>query len=75
MIFCIREFFCNVIIGFDSGARGLFRTTDAGKTWETLQYPDYISALTISPNDSQIIFAGTGKGIFQSTDGAKSWTP
>lgn len=64
----------DTIIGFDSGARGLFRTTDAGKTWETLQYPDYISALAISPNDSQIIFAGTGKGIFQSTDGAKTWT-
>ena len=63
----------NVIIGFDSGGRGLFKTVDSGKTWETLQYPDYISALAISPNDSQIVFAGTGKGIFQSNDGAKSW--
>jgi photosystem II stability/assembly factor-like uncharacterized protein len=64
----------DTIIGFDSGARGLFKTIDAGKTWETLQYPDYISALAISPNDSQLIFAGTGKGIFQSNDGAKTWT-
>ena len=64
----------NIIIGFDSGARGLFKTNDAGKTWDTLQYPDYISALAISPQDSEIIFAGTGKGIFQSNDGAKSWT-
>lgn len=64
----------NTIIGFDSGARGLFKTTDAGKTWETLQYPDYITSLAISPVDSQIVFAGTGKGIFQSNDGAKSWT-
>ena len=63
----------NVIIGFDSGGRGLFKTVDSGKTWETLQYPEYISALTISPSDSQIVFAGTGKGIFQSIDGAKSW--
>jgi len=63
----------NVIIGFDSGGRGLFKTVDSGKTWETLQYPDYISALAISPNDSQMVFAGTGKGIFQSNDGAKSW--
>ena len=63
----------NVIIGFDSGGRGLFKTVDSGKTWETLQYPDYISALAISPSDSQIVFAGTGKGIFQSNDGAKSW--
>ena len=64
----------NTIIGFDSAGRGLFKTIDAGKTWETLQYPEYVSALAISPNDSQIIFAGTGKGIFQSNDGAKTWT-
>ena len=63
----------NTIIGFDSAARGLFKTVDAGKTWETLQYPDYISALAISPIDSHLVFAGTGKGIFQSNDGAKSW--
>jgi hypothetical protein len=63
----------NIIVGFDSGARGLFRTTDAGKTWEQLQYPEYISALAISPSDSDMIFAGTGKGIFQSTDGAENW--
>ncbi|MGQ0792050.1 MAG: WD40/YVTN/BNR-like repeat-containing protein [Nitrosopumilaceae archaeon] len=63
----------NIIIGFDSAGRGLFKTVDAGKTWETLQYPDYISALTISPIDSQLVFTGTEKGIFQSSDGAKSW--
>ena len=62
-----------MIIGFDSGARGLFKTIDAGKTWETLEYPEYISALTISPNDSEIIFAGTGKGIFKSDNGGKTW--
>ena len=63
----------DTIIGFDSAGRGLFKTIDAGKTWETLQYPEYISALTVSTLDSQIVFAGTGKGIFQSNDGAKSW--
>ena len=65
----------NVIIGFDSGGRGLFKTVDGGKTWETLEYPDYVSALAISPHDSQTVFAGTGKGIFQSYDGARSWVP
>lgn len=63
----------NVIVGFDSGARGLFKTIDAGKTWETLQPPEYISALAISPNDSDTIFAGTANGIFKSTDGGKTW--
>ena len=63
----------DTILGFDSGARGFFKTTDAGKTWTNLEYPEYISALAISPNDSQLIFAGTGKGIFKSSDGGKTW--
>jgi len=61
------------IIGFDSGARGLFKTVDAGQTWETLEPPEYISALAISPDDSELIFAGTGNGIFKSDDGGKTW--
>lgn len=63
----------NMILGFDSGARGLFKTIDAGKTWETLQPPEYISALAIDPSDSNTIFAGTANGVFKSTDGGKSW--
>ena len=61
------------IIGFDSGARGLFKTVDAGQSWEILEYPEYISALTISPDDSELIFAGTGNGIFKSDNGGKNW--
>jgi len=64
----------NIIIGFDSGGRGFFKTADAGKTWENLEYPEYISALAISPSDSQSIFAGTGNGISKSSDGGKTWT-
>ncbi len=61
------------IIGFDSGARGLFKTVDAGKTWETLEYPEHVSALAISPLDPELIFAGTGNGIFKSDDGGENW--
>lgn len=63
----------NLILGFDSGGRGLFKTIDAGKTWENLEYPEYIAALAISPNDSQLIFAGTGNGIFKSNDMGITW--
>ena len=62
-----------IIIGFDSAARGLFKTVDGGETWESLAYPEYVSALAISPDESQLIFAGTGKGIFKSSDGGKTW--
>jgi hypothetical protein len=67
----------NVIIGYDSGGRGLFKTTDAGKTWMDLQVPDYITALSFDPNDSNVIFAGFAgnqKGIARSNDGGTSWT-
>lgn len=63
----------NLIIGFDSAGRGLFKTIDTGKNWQTLQFPDYVSALTISPSDPNIVFAATGKGIYQSGDGAQTW--
>ena len=63
----------NLILGFDSGGRGLFKTIDAGKTWKNLEYPEYISALAISSNNSQLIFAGTGNGIFKSNDGGTTW--
>lgn len=65
----------DMLIGFDSGARGLFKTIDAGKTWETLQGPpfEYISALAISPDNSDLIIAGTGNGIYKSEDGGHTW--
>ena len=62
-----------MIIGFDSGARGLFKTSDAGNTWQILEPPEYVSALAISPNNSDVVFAGTSNGIFKSNDGGKTW--
>jgi hypothetical protein len=65
----------NIIMGFDSGGRGLFKTTDAGNTWQNLDYPEYITALTIAPNNnSEVVFAGTENGIFRSSDGGNTWT-
>lgn len=66
----------NVIMGYDSGGRGLFRTTDAGKTWVMVP-SDYITALAIDPVDSNVVFvgfAGSQKGIGMSNDGGTSWT-
>lgn len=65
----------NTIIGFDSGGRGLFKTADAGSIWDRFDYPgDYVTALAITPDDPEVIFAGTPGGLFQSDDGAASWT-
>lgn len=62
-----------MIIGFDSSGRGLFKTIDAGKTWEQSEPPEYVSALAISPHNSELIFAGTEKGIFKSDNGGQTW--
>ncbi len=65
----------NIIIGFDSGGRGLFKTTNAGGTWEKFDYPgQYVTSLAISPSDPDVIFAGTSDGLYQSNDGAAIWT-
>lgn len=64
-----------IIIGFDSGGRGLFKTIDAGKTWDKFDYPgQYVTSLAISPSDPDMIFAGANDGLYLSDDGAASWT-
>lgn len=65
---------------FVSGVNQLFKTTDAGKTWEvvTRDLPVnnlYWLSLAISPNyqTDQTVFAGTNQGIWKTIDGGKTW--
>jgi len=73
-------------IGAASG--GIFKTTDAGTTWEPIfdsQDVSSVGSLAIAPSDPNIIWAGTGEsfirshisignGIYKSTDAGKTWT-
>ncbi|MBC7834448.1 MAG: hypothetical protein H7Y88_05020 [Phycisphaerales bacterium] len=66
---------------------GVWRSTDAGATWEPLtddQPTSAIGALVIDPSNEQVIYAGTGEanfanhsryglGLLKSTDGGESW--
>ncbi len=64
----------DILYGFDSEGRGLFKTTDRGNTWTNLTQPlSYIFSLAIDPRNSDNIFAGTEKGIFASNNGGKVW--
>jgi len=62
-------------------ARGIFRSTDRGVTWEqkndTLLTPDIpVYDIAIDPNNSEVIYLGTNTlGIMKSTDGGSSWEP
>ena len=76
----------NVIyVGNASG--GIFKTTDGGTSWSPV-FDDQpylaIGAITIDPNNSQVIWAGTGDlnisgypfigdGVYKSTDGGITW--
>src|SRR5262249_41127018 len=63
---------------------GIYKTTDAGKTWTHLGFEAYdaISKIRIHPTDPDIVFladfgrygiASEERGVFKSTDGGKTW--
>ncbi len=54
---------------------GLFRSTDGGLTWTTLEngMGGTFTTLTIHPLDNEILFAEGGRRIFRSTDRGQTW--
>ena len=63
---------------------GIYRSSDAGKTWEHLGLRDgeQIPSLVVDPSDPNRLFAAVlghpygpneERGIYRSTDGGKSW--
>ncbi|HEY8296910.1 MAG TPA: hypothetical protein VIG32_02680 [Candidatus Baltobacteraceae bacterium] len=69
---------------FDTGV-GIYKTTDAGKTWHYAGLSDThtTSALAIHPTDPNIVYASSmghvfkpnaERGVFKTTDGGKTWS-
>lgn len=73
---------------FGAADGGLFRTTDAGVTWQPL-FDRYgsasVGALALAPSDPKVIWVGTGQvhqrwdivsgdGVYRSTDGGETFT-
>ena len=69
------------------GSGGVWKTTNRGTTWETI-FDDEdaysIGAVTIDPNNSNVIWVGTGEnvsgrhvgygaGVYRSRDGGQNW--
>lgn len=57
---------------------GIFKTTDAGVTWNVtgLTFVGAFSKVIVHPKNSNYIFAGAtkrGKGLYRSTDGGSTW--
>jgi photosystem II stability/assembly factor-like uncharacterized protein len=66
--------------------RGLYKTIDAGKTWQQVLYKDDATGandIVIAPSNPNIMYAsmwevypgvsGKNSGVFRSTDGGQSW--
>ena len=68
---------------------GLYKTTDAGETWNILSDDDFevstIGAIAVAPSDTNVVYVGTGqktirgnvsigKGMYRSTDTGRTWT-
>jgi photosystem II stability/assembly factor-like uncharacterized protein len=73
-----------IYLGVGSG--GVFKTTDAGRTWKGIfddQSTTAIGSIAVDPSKSETIWVGTGEthpgmsfpgtGIFKSTDGGATW--
>ncbi|HEV8131732.1 MAG TPA: hypothetical protein VGQ81_10795 [Acidobacteriota bacterium] len=75
------------IVYVATASGGLFKTTNAGITWEALfdaQPTSTIGDIAIAPSNPSIIWVGTGEannrqssswgnGVYKSTDGGKTW--
>jgi len=74
---------------FGSAGGGVWKTTDAGRTWRGLMQDGRaasIGALAVAPSDPRVLYAGTGQvttrydvmsgeGVYRSADGGETWTP
>ena len=73
---------------FGSTGGGVWKTTDAGKTWRNVSdgtFGGSIGAIAVAPSDARIVYVGggektwrgnvsSGDGVWKSTDGGGSWT-
>ena len=54
----------------------LFRSRDAGQTWELLEPPHEPARLAISPSDANTVYIATLRdGIFRTKNGGNTWEP
>ncbi|SDD56967.1 WD40/YVTN/BNR-like repeat-containing protein [Sporomusa acidovorans] len=55
---------------------GIFQSMDGGVTWQAINegLPNlYVRCITVSPKDSNLIYAGIQGGVVLSTNGGKAW--
>jgi photosystem II stability/assembly factor-like uncharacterized protein len=68
-----------VYVSFGGYTKGnVWKTEDAGATWANIgrAFPAApVRALTMHPDNSQLVYAGTEVGLFASENGGATWSP
>ena len=55
-------------------SEGIFKSINAGVTWNMVLPAMIIADLAVDPNNSEIVYAGTRfRGVYRSMDGGKQW--
>src|SRR5690242_19540000 len=54
--------------------RALFKSTDHGSTWTTLDGISGVLTAAVDPSSPATVYAGTFRGIRKSSDGGVTWT-
>ena len=64
------------VVYFSNASGFLYKTIDGGNTWNQIYYyRDYkITAIEISPDNSDIIWIAGNKGFYKSINGGNSWS-
>lgn len=55
------------------GLTGVYRSTDAGRTWEKISDQINVESLAIDPRSKDRIFVGTWRQGWRTDDGGKTW--
>lgn len=67
--------YAGTLYDYSAGIQGkLFKSTDAGTTWDTLVIGGGYRNILIDPSNHNIMYASPG-GIIKSEDGGKTWQP
>lgn len=56
------------------GLTGVYRTLDAGRTWERISSQANVESVAIDPRTADRIYVGTWRQAFRTEDGGRTWS-